>query len=92
MTESPRAVVVGTINAGATEIVADVTSLGSDVPVKVILSTDYAMVDPPGFPSRPQFTGTATPQYPHTIPSGSTISVLQCEASALVDADAAVYA
>ena len=92
MTESPRNLVVGTINSGATNVTADVTILGSSVPVRVTLSTDYAMVDPPGFPSRPQFTGSATPQYPHTIPSGSTISVLQCEAAALVAVGAASYA
>jgi hypothetical protein len=83
-------VTVGTINAGATAIVTDVTTLGPAV--AVMLTVDYAMGAPPGFPSRPSFIGAAVPQYPHTIPSGSTIHVLQCEANALVLAGAAVLA
>ncbi len=92
MSESPRLVTVGTISGGATPINADVTNLGSDVAVAVTLSTDYAMLDPPGYPSRASFTGSATPQYPHTILSGSTIKVLRCEANALVAAGAATLA
>ena len=88
MSESPRLVTVGTISGGVTPIQADVTSLGSDVPVAVLLSTDYAMLDPPGYPFRASFTGAATPQYPHTISSGTTIRVLRCEADAIVAAGA----
>lgn len=82
MPEGPRLVRVGTINSGATPIQADVTVLGSAVAVAVTLSTDYAMENPVGFPFRASFTGTAIPQYPHTITAGSTIKVLACEASA----------
>lgn len=89
MSEEARNVLVGTVNGGATPINADVTSIGSDVPVAVVLLTNYAMLNPPGYPFRASFTGAATPQYPHTITSGSTIRVLRCEATALVNAGAA---
>jgi hypothetical protein len=92
MPEGPRLLTVGTINAGATPIQADVTSLGSDVSVRVTLSTDYAMIDPPGYPYRPSYTGSATPQSPRTIPSGTTVAFLRCEATALVNAGAATLA
>ena len=91
MTESARLVTVGTTNGGSTLIQADVTSLGSDVALAVVLSMDYAMLDPPGYPFRASFTGSRAPdlQYPRTVVSGSTISVLKCEADALVNAGAA---
>jgi hypothetical protein len=89
---NPRLVQVGSINSGSTPINADVTVLGSDVSVAVTLSTDYAMLNPPGYPFRASFTGAATPQYPHTIVSGTTIKVLRCEATALVGAGAATLA
>jgi hypothetical protein len=92
MSEGPRLLTVGTTNAGATNINADVTNLGSDVPVAVTLSTDYTMLAPPGYPARPGFTGTARPQYPHTVSSGTTFKVLRCEATALVAAGAATLA
>lgn len=88
----PNLVTVGTINSGSTPINADVTVLGSDVAVAVLLSTNYSMLNPPGFPFRASFTGAATPQYPHTIVSGTTIKVLKCEATALVAAGAATLA
>lgn len=86
---------VGTINGGATAIVADISGGVQGDPetaVAVTLSTDYQMLDPPGYPFRPSFTGAAIPQYPHTVPSGTTITVLQPEAAALVAASAASYA
>ncbi len=92
MSDYQRLVTVGTTNSGATQIQADVTNLGSDVAVAVTLTTDYAMLDPPGYPSRPSFTGSATPQYPHTVPNGTTIQVLRCEANALIAASAATLA
>ena len=92
MTESARLVTVGTTNGGSTPIQADVTSLGGAV--AVTLSTDYALLDPPGYPFRASFTGSRAPdlQYPRTVVSGSTISVLKCEADALVNAGAAALA
>jgi hypothetical protein len=66
--------------------------LGSAVPVRVTLTTDYAMLCPPGLPARPAFTG-AIPvgNYPRTIPSGTTLALLKCEADALVAAGAATF-
>ena len=87
--EGARLLTVGTINAGVTPIQADVRSLGSDVAVNVTLSADYSMLNPPGFPFRPCFVGTATPNYPHLIPSGTSLALLKCEADALVAAGAA---
>jgi hypothetical protein len=89
MAEGPRLLTVGTISGGSVAIQADIKTLGSDVAVKVLLSTDYAMIDPPGYPARPSFTGAAIPQYPHLVPSGTTLAVLRCEAVALVNAGAA---
>jgi hypothetical protein len=92
MTMIVNLVTVGTINSGATPIVADVTTLGPAVAVTLV--TDYAMGGPQSFPSRPSFTGTdaANMQYPRTLPSGTTFRVLQCEATALIAAGAAVLA
>jgi len=92
MSESARQVETGTV--GGSPIYADVTSIGSAVPVAITLSTDYAMLEPPGFPFRASFTGATAGnlQYPRTVPSGTTLSVLKCEADALVIAGAASYA
>ena len=90
MAEGPRLIQTGT--SGLTPINADVRSLGSAVPVAVVLTADYVMLDPPGYPFRPSFTGAVVRQYPHAVASGTTISVLQCEATALVDAGAATLA
>ena len=93
MSESPRLVTLGTINAGATAIQADVTTLGSDVAVGVTLTTDYELANPrpPGFPFRPSMTGTDQfgLDYPKTVLSGTSIKVLACEADALINAGAA---
>jgi hypothetical protein len=82
---------VGSINGGSTPITVDIGAGvrgNPEAAVAVTLSTDYAMTDPPGYPSRPNFTGTATPQFPQTIASGLTITLLQPEAAALVAAGA----
>jgi hypothetical protein len=97
MTEGPRLVTVGTINAGVTPIQADVTVLGSDVAVAVTLSTDYTLSNPrpPGFPTRPSMTGTDAAHLEHpgqVIAAGTTIKVLRCEATALVAAGAGTLA
>lgn len=86
---------VGSINSGATPIVVDLGNgvMGADAAiVNVTLSQDYAMIDPPGYPFRPAFTGAATPQFPQTIASGTTLALLKPEADALVTAGAAGYA
>ncbi len=94
----PNLVTVGSINSGATLIQIDVANgIGSDVPVKVLLSADYllAAVRPPGMPTRPSMTGATTANLDapgRTISSGSTISVLKCEATALVAAGAGTLA
>ncbi len=84
-----RLLQVGTVDG--TPIYADVTVLGSAVPVGVVLLQDYAMQDPPSYPFRPSFTGAATPQYPHTVSAGTSLLLLACEAAALVNAGAAAY-
>jgi hypothetical protein len=92
MAEGQRLVTVGTISGGSTAIQADVINLGSAVPVYVTLSTDYAMLDPVGFPFRASFTGAVAGslQFPRTVPNGTRFAVLNCEAVALVAAGAAV--
>jgi len=89
MSESARLVPVGVSNGNT--ISADVTTLGSAVPVAVVLTADYTMLAPDGpfmqgFPNRPSFTGAAIPQFPHLVPSGTTLELLACEATALVNA------
>ncbi len=79
---------------GATPIIAELggdCQGGTPQPVRVVLTSNYQMLGLPGYPSRPSFTGAATPQYPHTVSSGTTLSLLQPEAAALVTAGAANY-
>lgn len=83
MPESQRLIQLGTV--GTTPVMADVTVLGSAVPVTVTLLADYQMLDPPGYPARPSFTGCAAAalQFPRTIPKGTPFTVLSAEAAAL---------
>jgi hypothetical protein len=92
MTEAARLVTTGTV--GGTPIQVDVTVLGSDVPVKIRLTADYISQRPPGYPARPGLTGVDAGDldYPRTITNGTTIALLACEATALVNAGAAVLA
>ena len=92
MAEAPRNATHGKINAGATEVKVDMTTLGTDVPIWVTLTTDYAMLHAPGMLARPSFTGCAAAslQYPRTLPSGTRFQVFKNEATALVAAGAAV--
>jgi hypothetical protein len=91
-TESARLVQLGTANS--TPIQADVTVLGSSV--AVLLSADYVLSDPrpPGYPFRPEWTGSAPPLSDdgRTITAGTTLHVLACEATALITAGAATRA
>ena len=90
MSEGPRLLQVGTV--GGAPINVDVKSLGGAVPVSVTLSADYVIgARPPGYPARPSFTGVdaADLDYPRTIPSGTTLSLLAAEATALISAGAA---
>lgn len=94
---NPSLVTVGTINGGATEIKADVTSLGSAVAVTVLLSTNYTLANPrpPGFPTKPGLTGAAYANLDvpgMTLNSGTTVAFLKAEADALVTAGAGSYA
>jgi hypothetical protein len=91
----PNLVTVGTINAGTTSIQADVSAgLGSAVAVKVLLSTNYSLLCPPGWPIRPALTGAMpVKNFPGSVlASGSTFAFLKPEADALVAASAGSYA
>jgi hypothetical protein len=84
--------VVGTA-AGIGTITADITWLANNVPAVVTLTADYTLGNTPGYPQRPSFTGGggANLDYPgRVIPNGTTLRVLQNEATALVNAGAAV--
>lgn len=72
----------------------DMARVEHGYPVKVRLSYDYAMQHAPGAPTRPSFTGAKTSnlEYPRTISSGTTLSLLKGEADALVTAGVATYA
>jgi hypothetical protein len=74
--------------AGIGDIQADVTELGPAV--RVMLSADYTLRSYGSFPTRPSLTGAQPPEYDgRVIPSGTTMTVLKCEADALVAAGAA---
>jgi hypothetical protein len=100
--EGPRLVALGTINSGATVIYADVTNLAGPIvvgantlvgKVNVLMTTDYARSEQPGFPSPPFMTGTTASglHFPKTISSGASVQFLACEAAALINASAASF-
>jgi hypothetical protein len=91
MPDSPRLVTVGMV--GDTEIRADATHLSPARPVRVTLSSDYELLNPPGWPERPHFTGAEHAlRFPRTILARVTVALLKPEADALVAAGAATYA
>ena len=92
MVEAQRLVQVGTVDPTGTPVpvLADVTVIG-DVQA-VLLSKAYQMLDPSGWPNRPEYLGTITPQKLSTITSGTTIKVFACEAAAIVAANGGSYA
>ena len=84
---------LGTV--GGADIIAQVHSsalTGGEL-VKVQLSADYVRNPPPGFllGGTPAGTlyGTNPTEWPHTIPSGTVLTVSAAEAAALVAANAA---
>src|SRR5579863_4808611 len=83
------AVRVGSTNNGATAIIADLGGgLGSEM--EITLLVDYAPEAPPGFPTRPCFTGSSRPGLPQLIKAGTRITVHEPEAKALIAAGAAM--
>ena len=91
MALNPRLTSYGT--AGGTAINVDHTRLDHSAPVKVLLSAPYTISRDPGAPTRPSFTGAAAASldYPRTVASGTTLSLLAAEAAALVAAGKATY-
>ena len=90
---NPSYVTIGTVLGSPINV--DVAN-GLGNAIAVTLSNDYVLANPrpPGFPFRPSWTGAAAPaslDFPKTVPSGTRIFVLQCEATALVNAGAASY-
>jgi len=79
--------------AGGTAINVDMSRIEHGAPVKVRLSASYAMIDAPGLPSRPGFTGASASNldYPRTIANGTTLTLLKGEADALATAGKASY-
>jgi hypothetical protein len=91
--EGPRLIQCRVVG-GATTISCDVTSLGSASPIRVVLTASYQLFFPASFRSRPFQTGcgSADLQNPGPFEEGTVLSLLACEASALVAANAASYA
>lgn len=91
MAINPKLVQHGT--AGGTAINVDLMRIDHSVAVKVQLSANYTMLNPPGVPTRPGMTGAAAAalDYPRTVNSGTVISLLKHEADALVAASRASY-
>ncbi len=82
-------VAVATIGNGATTLYADVS--GGLSPASAIIvqtSAPVALLHPAGWPSRPSLQGLK--DYPQTIPSGSTVTLLAPEALAWIAAGVAV--
>jgi hypothetical protein len=86
MALNPTLVQHGT--AGGTAINVDVSRIEPGAPVKVQLTANYSILETPGIPTRPSFTGAAAASldYPRTVPSGSVLLLLAGEANALVAA------
>ncbi|MFV3129268.1 hypothetical protein [Niveispirillum sp. KHB5.9] len=74
--------------AGGQPVIVKMGPLVSDVPATVLLSADYTLWNPPGYPQRFSYTGAAIRQ-PGTVTAGTTIKVIKAEAAALVAAGAA---
>lgn len=81
-------------SVGGTPINVDLSRIEHGAPVKVHLSSNYTILCGTGIPTRPAFTGAAAAslEFPRTIASGTTLSLLKGEADALVTAGAATYA
>ena len=92
MANNPVLLTVGSIN-GTTSIVVDTSggiNGGYAGAVRVQLTTDYTIVRPPGYPTRPGLTGAAVLDFPgEVLASGSEIDLLAPEAAALIEAGAA---
>lgn len=81
-------------SAGGSAINVDHSRLDHSVPVSVLLSANYTTsARLPGAPTRPGMTGAAAASldFPRTIASGTTLSLLKAEADALVAAGKATY-
>jgi hypothetical protein len=79
--------------AGGVAINADVSRIDHSVSVRVQLSAAYTMLNSPGLPTRPGFTGAAAANldYPRTVNSGTILTLHAHEAAALVAAGKASY-
>jgi len=89
---------VQTGTVGATAVNVDVANgIGSDVAVAVTLGgTAYVLANPrpPGFPARSSWTGADPADLydaGRTVPGGTRLYVLSCEAAALVNGGFATY-
>jgi hypothetical protein len=86
----PENLTVGYINGGATPIVVDISSVGNvSRSFFITLSTNYTLLTPPGYPTRPGYTGAPGSQ-PSLVPAGTRIQFIQPEAAALIAAGAGV--
>lgn len=92
MTINTKLVLHGT--AGVTPINVDMSRVEHGAPVKVHLTSNYTILCGTGIPTRPNFTGASAVnlEYPRTLASGTTVSLLKGEADALVTAGVATYA
>jgi hypothetical protein len=86
MTINAKIVLHGT--AGGTPINVDVSRIEHSVTVRVQLTSAYSMINSPGIPTRPGFTGAsqANLDFPRTVASGTVLTLLAGEAKALIAA------
>jgi hypothetical protein len=76
---------------GSTPVIADLRRLDIGFDVTVQLLTDYAMLDPVGYPYRLGLTGVVYTdvQFPRTLTARTIVRLLKQEADALIALDAA---
>ena len=87
----PNPQLLGTIDpaGSATPLTVDLGN-GLYGGVRIVLTQDYLLHRPVGFPTRPDFTGTNRPDSEVTLTAGTVCNFWKPEAAALITAGAAV--
>lgn len=81
---------IGTV-AGV-PLVADLSRGIAGPVITVLMTADYSMLAPPGWPTRPSLIGVpVVTNRSAVVSAGSTFAFYKCEADALVTAGAATY-
>jgi len=80
-------------NGAATPILVDALAPPfTAMPVRILLTKDFAQVCPPGWPAPPHAVGSNRPYHPETFAAGTTLTLFANVAAALVAAGAGTAA